>query len=114
MLSVSQFQKLVWDHYKKNGRHDMPWRKTRDPYRILVSEIMLQQTQVSRVKKFYPAFIKKWPTFRALANAKTADVLRTWQGLGYNRRALALQKLARIVVDDFHGKLPANRAALES
>jgi A/G-specific adenine glycosylase len=108
------FKKTIQAYYKKNGRHDMPWRKTRDPYRILVSEIMLQQTQVSRVKKFYPAFIKKFPNFRALARANTQDVLRAWQGLGYNRRAIALQKLSRVVLEKFNGKLPREREILIS
>ncbi len=113
MISQRQFQKLVWNHYKQHGRHDMPWRRTRDPYRILISEVMLQQTQVSRVEKFYPTFVRMWPTFQSLAKARTADVLRVWQGLGYNRRALALQKLAQIIVKNYGGKLPANREALE-
>ncbi len=114
MFSTPQFQKLVWDYYKKSGRHDMAWRKTWNSYRILVSEVMLQQTQVARVEKFYPTFVRMWPTFRTLAKAKTADVLRAWQGLGYNRRAIALQKLAKIVVKDYGGKLPADREKLES
>lgn len=92
----------------------MPWRRTRDPYRILVSEIMLQQTQVSRVLKFYPAFMKRLPDFRALAHARVATVLRAWQGMGYNRRALALRRLSRIVLEKFNGRLPRSRAELES
>jgi len=92
----------------------MPWRKTRDPYRILVSEIMLQQTQVSRVGPFYRNFIKKFPDFRALAAAKTVDVLKAWQGLGYNRRAIALQNLSRIVLEKFNDRLPDDRDDLES
>ena len=91
----------------------MPWRATRDSYQILVSEVMLQQTQVSRALKFYSKFIKLFPSFKTLARAKTADVLRAWQGLGYNRRALSLQKLAQSVVENYGGKLPCDRAALE-
>src|SRR5271155_820779 len=113
-MSVERFKKEIRRYYLKNGRHGMLWRKTRDPYRIVVSEIMLQQTQVARVEKFYPRFIKKFPNFRALARARTSDVLRAWQGMGYNRRALALQRLARIVNDQYHGKLPRERAALEA
>jgi A/G-specific adenine glycosylase len=114
IMTITKFRKLVWNHFRAHGRHTMPWRETRDPYRILVSEIMLQQTQVSRVEKFYPIFVKQFPNFRALAHAKTADVLRAWQGLGYNRRALLLQRLAQAVLKNHAGKLPRDRATLES
>ncbi|MCA9384697.1 MAG: A/G-specific adenine glycosylase [Candidatus Magasanikbacteria bacterium] len=83
---------LSW--YRRNGR-DLPWRHTRDPYRILLSEVMLQQTQVTRVVDFYKAWLKQFPSFKALATAKTSDVLKAWAGLGYNRRALALQNIAK-------------------
>ncbi|HWA64417.1 MAG TPA: A/G-specific adenine glycosylase [Candidatus Paceibacterota bacterium] len=83
-----------------------------DPYRIFVSEIMLQQTQASRVIEKYRRFIKLFPSFQVLAAAPTADVLRAWQGLGYNRRALFLQRAARIVVDRWKGDLPADPALL--
>ena len=73
--------------YKKEGRGHLPWRKTKDPYKILVSEVMLQQTQVGRVVPFYKNFIKQFPTPKKLAEAKLSDVLKAWQGLGYNRRA---------------------------
>lgn len=78
-------------------RRDLPWRRTRDPYRILVSEVMLQQTQVARVVPYYEAFLERFPDEVALGGAPTADVLRLWSGLGYNRRALALQACARAV-----------------
>jgi A/G-specific adenine glycosylase len=78
-------------------RRDLPWRKTRDPYAILVSEVMLQQTQVSRVVPRYLEWLDRWPTVEALAAASSADVIRAWQGLGYNRRALNLQRAARAV-----------------
>jgi A/G-specific adenine glycosylase len=113
-MTTETFKKTIRDYYRKEGRHDMPWRKTRDPYRILISEIMLQQTQVARVKKFYLDFIKKFPNFRVLANARTAEVLRMWQGLGYNRRALSLQKLSRIVLEKYNAKLPRDRESLEA
>jgi len=113
-MQVEPFKKTIWSRYRSDGRHDLAWRKTRDPYRILVSEIMLQQTQVARVAKFYPKFIKKFPDFRTLARARTPVLLRTWTGLGYNRRALALQRLSRIVLEKFNGRLPRDRAALES
>jgi A/G-specific adenine glycosylase len=85
---------LAW--YSANGR-DLPWRRTRDPYAILVSEVMLQQTQVSRVVPRFHAWLARWPTAEALARARTADVIRAWQGLGYNRRAVSLQRAARQV-----------------
>lgn len=85
---------LAW--YKQHGR-DLPWRKTRDPYRILVSEIMLHQTQVNRVLIFYPRWLKQFPSWKSLACASNADVIRTWSGLGYNRRALMLRDIAKQV-----------------
>src|SRR5262245_40986194 len=85
---------LEW--FTTNGR-DLPWRHTRDPYAILVSEVMLQQTQVSRVVPRYLAWLERWPTVEALAAASAADVIRAWQGLGYNRRALGLHRAARHV-----------------
>ena len=81
-------------------RRDLPWRRTSDPYRILVSEVMLQQTQVTRVVSYYEAWLERFPSERALAEASAADVLRQWSGLGYNRRALALQAAARVVARD--------------
>jgi A/G-specific adenine glycosylase len=83
---------LAW--FDEHGR-DLPWRHTRDPYAILVSEVMLQQTQVARVVPRYLAFLDRWPTAATLAAATPADVIREWQGLGYNRRALNLQRAAR-------------------
>jgi len=80
--------------FTQHGR-DLPWRSTRDPYAILVSEVMLQQTQVERVVPRYVAWIERWPTVESLANASAADVIREWQGLGYNRRALNLHRAAR-------------------
>jgi A/G-specific adenine glycosylase len=89
-----QARLLEW--YSQNGR-DLPWRGTRDPYSILVSEVMLQQTQAGRVVPRYLSWLRRWPTAEALAAASTAEVLREWQGLGYNRRALSLQRAAREV-----------------
>jgi A/G-specific adenine glycosylase len=82
---------LAW--FELNGR-DLPWRRTRDPYAILVSEVMLQQTQVERVVPRYLAWLERWPTVAALAAAPLADVIRAWQGLGYNRRAVSLHRAA--------------------
>lgn len=82
------------------AKRDLPWRHTHDPYAILVSEVMLQQTQVDRVVPRYLAWLQRWPTVEALANATAADVIRAWQGLGYNRRALALHHAAQAVAQD--------------
>lgn len=112
-----KFKKLrrdVYAHYKKHGRHTLPWRKTTDPYRILVSEIMLQQTQVDRVLPYYRTFLKTFPTVHMLAQAPLSTVVRLWQGLGYNRRALFLHKAAKIIVDRFDGRVPCLREDLES
>ncbi|HEY7398608.1 MAG TPA: A/G-specific adenine glycosylase [Gaiellaceae bacterium] len=86
----------VW--FARNGR-DLPWRTTRDPYAILVSEVMLQQTQAARVAPRWVDWLERWPTVEALAAAPAGDVIREWQGLGYNRRALSLQRAARAVAD---------------
>jgi A/G-specific adenine glycosylase len=83
---------LAW--YAENGR-DLPWRRTCDPYAILVSEVMLQQTQVARVVPRYLSWLERWPTVEALADAPAPDVIRAWQGLGYNRRALSLHRAAQ-------------------
>ena len=85
---------LAWS--AEHGR-DLPWRRTRDPYAIRVSELMLQQTQVARVMPRYLEWLERWPTVEALADASAADVIRAWQGLGYNRRALSLHRAARHV-----------------
>lgn len=102
---IRSFQKTIYNYYIQQGR-DLPWRKTTNPYHILVSEIMLQQTQVDRVVTKYEHFIATFPDFQALATAEVKEVLVAWQGLGYNRRALNLKKLAEIVVRDFNGVLP--------
>jgi A/G-specific adenine glycosylase len=91
---------------------DLPWRDTRDPYAILVSEIMLQQTQVTRVIERYTSWLERWPTVDDLAAASTADVLRAWSGLGYNRRAVNLQRAARIVAEA--GGFPRTLAGLRA
>ena len=103
---IEQFREFVFSFYKTYGRHEMEWRHTTNPYLITVSEIMLQQTQVPRVEQIYPAFIKKFPTAEALAAASEAEVLSAWQGMGYNRRALSLQKLCRIVAEERNGVFP--------
>jgi len=85
---------------------DLPWRRTRDPYRVLVSEFMLQQTQVSRVAEYYPRFIERFPDLETLANAKPRAVREAWDGLGYYARASNLHALARVVSKDHDGMLP--------
>jgi A/G-specific adenine glycosylase len=100
---------LAW--FKENAR-ELPWRRTRDPYAILVSEVMLQQTQVDRVLPYYRRFLERFPTVEALAAAPTADVIRIWSGLGYNRRAVNLQRAARTVVDELGGSFPNDPADL--
>jgi A/G-specific adenine glycosylase len=91
---TTQKRLLAW--FAEHGR-DLPWRRTRDPYSILVSEVMLQQTQVERVMPRYRRWLERWPTAEALADASTADVIREWQGLGYNRRAVNLKRAAEHV-----------------
>ncbi len=103
---VRSFRSTIYTHYHTHGRHELPWRKNMTPYRILVSELMLQQTQVDRVIPKFNAFVKAFPSFRALAKAPTKQVLSLWQGLGYNRRALGLQQCAQKVVAEHKGKLP--------
>jgi A/G-specific adenine glycosylase len=98
---IKRFQKKIFSFYTKNKR-DLPWRKTTDPYKILLSELMLQQTQVTRVIQYYTRWIKKWPTINALSSASLSEVLQMWMGLGYNRRAVNLYKTARIIVIKFH------------
>ena len=88
---------LAW--FEREGR-DLPWRRTRDPYAILVSEVMLQQTQAARVIPRWLAWLERWPTVEALAETPLADVIREWQGLGYNRRAVSLHRTARIVAEE--------------
>jgi len=88
---------MAW--FRENGR-DLPWRRTRDPYAILVSEVMLQQTQVERVIPRWLAWLERWPTPAALAAASPAEVIRDWQGLGYNRRAVSLHRAAQAVAAD--------------
>ena len=112
-LLFEEFRAAVWTFYKKNKR-DFAWRNTRNPYHIVVSEIMLQQTQTSRVTEKYENFLQQFPSFEALARASVGDVLKEWVGLGYNRRALALQGIAQKVVADYGGILPHDPLILET
>jgi A/G-specific adenine glycosylase len=111
------FQTVVWDYYQQHGRHAMSWRQPEadgsfDPYKIMVSELMLQQTQVSRVNPKYQEFLERFPTVDALAEAPLGDVLRAWSGLGYNRRAKFLHQAARQLVRDYNGEFPDNQTEL--
>jgi len=111
---IDSFRQTVWSYYQANGRHDLPWRQreqdgTYDPYKIVVSELMLQQTQVPRVVPKFVAFIAVFPSFEALANAPLSEVLQVWSGLGYNRRAKFLRQTAQIVAEQYGGNLPHGR-----
>ncbi|MBV9349402.1 MAG: hypothetical protein JO026_01495, partial [Patescibacteria group bacterium] len=110
--SKEAFRKTVYLHYRKKGRHSLPWRKTKDPYRILVSEMMLQQTQVDRVLPKYRTFLKKFPDMHALAEAPLGSVLKEWQGLGYNRRAKFLHDAAKEIMKTYRGRFPKTHGEL--
>ena len=103
---MSDFAAKVIRWQKKHGRHDLPWQKTRNAYRIWLSEIMLQQTQVATVIPYYHRFLKSFPTFEALARAPLNRVLKQWEGLGYYSRARNLHALAKQVVKQHRGKMP--------
>lgn len=114
---VRQFHETVWSYYAASGRHELPWRRPEedgsfDPYKIMVSELMLQQTQVNRVVAKYEAFIETFPTISSLANAELGSVLRLWQGLGYNRRAKFLWQAAQQIDRQFNSRLPRKETEL--
>ncbi len=108
-----RFRRRLLDWYRRNGR-DLPWRQTRDPYRILVSEIMLQQTQVDRVLPKYHEWLGKYPSFAVLAEASPSEVTRTWRPLGYNIRPKRLQSIAQQAISKYGGRLPSDRDTLLS
>jgi A/G-specific adenine glycosylase len=108
---IARIREGLFAWFQEHAR-DLPWRRTRDPYAILVSEVMLQQTQVDRVLPYYARFLERFPTVEDLANAATSDVIRIWSGLGYNRRAVNLQRAARAVVDELGGTFPVDPADL--
>jgi A/G-specific adenine glycosylase len=110
---IKLFQNIIYDYYERN-RREFPFRKNLNPYRVLVSEIMLQQTQTSRVSEKYIEFLNKFPDFQALSESSLDDVLKIWQGLGYNRRAIALKKISEIVMKEHRGKLPDSVDILKS
>lgn len=111
-MSPKKFQLTIYQYYKKHKR-DLPWRQDTGPYSIFVSEVMLQQTQVRRVIPKFELFLKTFPTFKALAKASIKELLTVWQGLGYNRRALNMQKAAAIISEKYKGRLPQSLEALD-
>jgi A/G-specific adenine glycosylase len=108
---VEALRDSLWA-WAEGARRDLPWRRTRDPWAVLVSELMLQQTQVARVVPRYQAFLARFPTPAVIAAAPVADVVRAWAGLGYNRRAVNLHRAAVVVVERHGGRLPATVAEL--
>ena len=110
-LQGREFRRRLLRWFRRHGR-DLPWRRTRNPYHVLVSEVMLQQTQVSRVEGFYHRFLESYPTLESLASAPPARVREHWNGLGYYRRAANLQKLAQVVTSEHGGRLPEDPAEL--
>ena len=108
-----RFRRRLLGWYRKHAR-DLPWRHTRDPYRILVSEMMLQQTQVDRVLPKYEEWIQKYPSLEALASARPSDAAKTWRPLGYNARPLRLHSIAREVTSRYGGELPSDEPTLRS
>jgi A/G-specific adenine glycosylase len=110
--TILPIRKSLLRWYAEHKR-DLVWRSTTDAYKILVSEIMLQQTQVKRVAQKYPLFLKQFPTLRSIADASRADVIRAWQGMGYNNRAVRLQDLAKTLVENNHGRIPDDIKSLQ-
>lgn len=109
--TIERFRRMVYIHYEQHGR-DFPWRHTTEPYHILVAEIMLQQTQATRARDNYEEFMLQFPDVMSLSGASTTEVLRAWQGLGYNRRAVHLQAIARHICTEFSGSLPREKTQL--
>jgi A/G-specific adenine glycosylase len=109
--TAPEFRRRLLRWFRRHGR-DLPWRRTRDPYAVLVSEFMLQQTQVSRVEVYWPRFLERFPTVGALAKARPAAVRESWEGLGYYRRAANLHALARKVTSEQAGAIPSDTASL--
>src|SRR5258708_1907984 len=110
--TISKFRATIYDYYRNHAR-TFPWRETTDPYRIMVSEIMLQQTQTQRVLVKYAQFIDAFPDFATLAQAPLRNVLQVWQGLGYNRRGMYLHQAAQQIMAEYKGGLPNDPVLLE-
>jgi len=102
-----EFRRRLLRWFRRHAR-DLPWRRTRDPYRVIVSEFMLQHTQVSRVEEFYGRFLERYPTIHHLARATSSEVRESWEGLGYYRRAAHLHRLARVVENELNGEIPSD------
>lgn len=113
MTSVTDFQQIVWNYYKEHKR-SLPWRETFDPYKIWLSEIMLQQTQIPRVIKKYELFLQNYPTIDHLVHAEFSEILKLWKGLGYNRRARFLQETANIISKKYNSQFPNTKEELLS
>ncbi|MBV35164.1 MAG: A/G-specific adenine glycosylase [Rickettsiales bacterium] len=114
MWSANSFQRKVIEYYRQHGRKHLPWQGTKDPYRIWLSEIMLQQTQVATVIPYYEAFLERFPTIVDLAEASSDEVMHLWSGLGYYSRARNLHKAAKIVTEDFAGTFPKKPEQIET
>jgi A/G-specific adenine glycosylase len=110
---VRTFQNIIYSYFKQYGR-EFPFRKEISPYNVVISEMMLQQTQTNRVAEKFQQFIRAFPDFQALANAPLNEVLKIWQGLGYNRRAIALKTIAEKITSEFGGVLPADVEVLKT
>ena len=112
LVHAPEFRRRLLRWFRRHGR-DLPWRRTRNPYHVIVSEFMLQQTQVSRVEVYYARFLERYPSIESLAEAAPAMVRESWDGLGYYRRAANLHRLAREVVRDRAGVIPADPQELQ-
>lgn len=111
---IKKFKEAVWNYYKTSARTNLPWRKNINPYHIWVSEVMLQQTQVDRVVKFFDTWMKSFPTVKNLANASQIDILKQWKGLGYNSRALRMKQAAQTIIDSYKGVFPKTYEELQT
>lgn len=110
---IQRFQKIVLDYFTTSGRTHLPWREKINPYKVWVSEVMLQQTQVDRVIPFFNNWMKHFPDIQTLANASQIDVLKHWKGLGYNSRALRMKKCAEEIVQKYNGIFPKEKSEIE-
>ena len=113
MTKQEAFRNALFTWYRRRGR-DLPWRRTRDPYRILLSEVMLQQTQVATVLPYYREWLRRFPSFRSLARASESEVLRAWQGLGYYARARNLHATAKLIVDRHRDRFPKSLEQMQN
>ena len=111
---IQLFARTVWSFYNKQGRHDLVWRRKTDPYSIVLSEIMLQQTQVARVEEYFKKWKKKFPNWKVLSQAKLSDVLLQWQGLGYNRRGKYVHDISKMVIREYGGVFPTEGGDLRA